>query len=412
MNMINLGAFEIACVAVFWLIVIYRWSRRPGKRLPTVSASQTYELDNPPLVSIIVPARNEEDCIGTCIKSLLAQDYPRFEIIAVDDRSDDLTGAILDSLAETDDRLTVIHGKKIPHNWTGKMYAITQAYKKARGEWLVFTDADTEHDRCLLSGVMALVSKNRVAFATVLGSLRYPTLGAFIASIAVVAYIFLFLDSRRRKNQKSRSSMLIGHYVIFSRHAYDAIGTHTAIRRYSSTDVTLGYLAKMDGWTSLLIDGQSTLKITPYRSFSDAFFGWSRAMVNGSWSFFGKLLGSLFLILATGILSVFWIAPWIGFWWNLFAVDIASVIANCLQILAGLAVILLARPGLRTAILDVLVMPLSMLLFVAMICTALPAALTRGGTRWKGRVVKTGIHLPAWKPGPTRSRYPGPPTSS
>ena len=143
---------DLIIVVVFWAIALFHWRRQsatPPPRVPRIAPSQ---LDNPPLVSIIVPARNEGDCIEHCVRSLLAQDYPRFEVLAVNDASQDDTGLILDRLAVTDRRLTVIHSALLPPGWMGKAHAIMQGYRVARGDWLVFTDADTEHAPWLLSG--------------------------------------------------------------------------------------------------------------------------------------------------------------------------------------------------------------------------------------------------------------------
>ena len=95
MQVPELTASDIVSVLIFWLIVWHRWSRQADRRLPTVSEPNRSPLKNTPLVSIIVPARNEADQIAACVCSLLDQDYPRFEVIVVDDCSEDGTGALV-----------------------------------------------------------------------------------------------------------------------------------------------------------------------------------------------------------------------------------------------------------------------------------------------------------------------------
>lgn len=398
MPLTDITPSAVFSVLVFWLIVWYRWSRRPGTPLPSVATPQKDRLENPPVISIIVPARNEARHIETCVRSLLAQDYPQFEVIVVDDCSEDATGSILTRLAESDGRLTVVRGEPVPSGWMGKAHAIYQGYGRAKGDWLLFTDADTTHAPHLLSAVMAQVLQGPAAFATVIGDQQHPTVGAYMANVAVFMYIFLFTDPKNWSNPKSRQSLVNGQYVLFSREAYEAIGTHMVVRHYSSTDVTLGYLAKMDGWVPLLINGHGALDTTMYRDFRDAFQGWSRSLVNGAWTVLGPARGSAVLITVTAGLCLFWIAPWIGFLDSLLHFSATGLAVGSLQILAGVTIIRVARGRWLPAIGHSLVMPFSMVLFVAMAGEGLVRAWTHGGTVWKGRVVRTGQRLPPWRP--------------
>ena len=110
-------------------------------RVPPRKAS----LKNPPMVSVIVPARNEEANIGNCLESLVRQDYPDFEIIVVDDNSEDATARVAQSIAQRDHHVRVLCGEPLPAGWAGKPYACFQAAQQAKGDWLLFTDADTTH---------------------------------------------------------------------------------------------------------------------------------------------------------------------------------------------------------------------------------------------------------------------------
>src|SRR4051812_42454149 len=101
--------------------------------------------DSAPRVSVVVPARNEEAGIGECLSSLLSMDYPDYEVIAVDDRSSDRTGEIMDGIATTEagkQRLKVIHVAELPPRWLGKTHAMWSAAKESGGEWILFTDGD------------------------------------------------------------------------------------------------------------------------------------------------------------------------------------------------------------------------------------------------------------------------------
>jgi chlorobactene glucosyltransferase len=124
----------LGAITLYWLHNQYHLDIRLEPSEPPEDA---------PLISVCVPARNEARNIRRCVDALLAQDYPNFEVIVLDDRSTDDTGKILDELSHADNRLTIINGGELPLGWAGKPHALMQASAVARGEWLCFVDADT-----------------------------------------------------------------------------------------------------------------------------------------------------------------------------------------------------------------------------------------------------------------------------
>ena len=112
-----------------------------------------------PPVSILVPARDEEENIGTCLESLQKQDYPNFEILVLDDNSVDNTASIVEQMAAKDNRIQLIRGEPLPEDWAGKPFACYQLAQKARGSWLLFVDADTTHASHMLRSLLALALK-------------------------------------------------------------------------------------------------------------------------------------------------------------------------------------------------------------------------------------------------------------
>jgi chlorobactene glucosyltransferase len=397
---------DLITVAVFWGVVLHQWRRHSTSPLPRVARHAADSLSATPLVSVLVPARNEEAHIERCIRSLLAQDYPRLQVIAVDDRSEDATGSILDRLAQSDDRLTVVHGAPLPPGWMGKAHAVVQGYREAKGDWLVFTDADTVHEPWLLSGIMAQMLPSPAAFATVWGRQRHPSLGVYLANLGVFTCLLLMVDQRRFLNPRSRQSLVNGQFVIFAREVYEAVGTHAAVRGYSSTDVSLGYLAKLQGWMPLLFDGRDGLETTMYRTFREAFQGWTRSLVNGSWSSLGRGWGSVMLLISLVGMWWLWVTPWLTMLRGLVAEDGIMLAVGGLEALAGLMILRLLRGEWLTAAKDLLAMPAACLLFATMGLVGLARAWWRGGTVWKGRVVQTAERLPPWQPQPPRARQP------
>ncbi|MFC2058126.1 glycosyltransferase family 2 protein, partial [Chloroflexota bacterium] len=119
--------------------------------------------DPAPFISILVPARNETDNIATCINSLRSQEYTNFEIIVLDDNSSDDTAAIVKRIAAADPRVRLLNGKPLPHGWAGKTYACHQLATEAKGDWLLFTDADTVHAPTMLQSALSHAVKNNLS---------------------------------------------------------------------------------------------------------------------------------------------------------------------------------------------------------------------------------------------------------
>src|ERR1700722_4285505 len=137
--------------------------------LPWLSKFAPLDAPNPPRVSLIFAARDEQEKLPRALKTLSAINYPNLEIIAVDDRSKDKTSAILDEAAQSDNRLRVIHIKDLPQGWLGKPHALQKAYESGTGEWLLFTDADVRFSPDALSRAMTLVQAGTVPRLTLLG---------------------------------------------------------------------------------------------------------------------------------------------------------------------------------------------------------------------------------------------------
>ena len=396
---------EIFSILIFWAIAWHRWSRQCAIFIPELEDKQTPVTDeNLPLVSIIVPARNEAHGIESCVRSLLDQDYTRLEVIAVDDRSEDGTGEILQRIVESDSRLKVIRGKPLAPGWMGKAHAIHQGYKEAKGDWLLFTDADTRHSPPLLSRVMSLVLPGPASLATVVGAQKPASFATWITGLAVFAYIFMVGDRKGFADPRSRQSLVNGQYLLISREAYEAMGTHEALREYSSTDVSLGYLIKLNGYLPLAIRAGEDLQTRMYPTFADAYRGWSRSLVNGIWTWRGPKTGSAFLILITIGLLFFWVVPWLTWLDGLEKKNAAQATVGFSQILAVLAVLWMKSGRFIVALRDLFVMPWSFMIFMSMVATGLCGAWFRKGTVWKCRVVRTGKRLPPWNPAPPRPR--------
>jgi glycosyltransferase involved in cell wall biosynthesis len=227
-----------------------------------------------PVVSVIVPARNEEACLAACLQSLVAQDAVPLEIIVVDDQSTDRTRAIASSFPR--DRVQVIEAGEVPPGWTGKNNAVTTGSKAARGEWLLFTDADTIHRPGSLA--RSLDEANRQHAALLSYSPEQIVKGFW--EKAVMPVIFAELAASFRPSQvsdpNSPAAAANGQYILITREAYDAVGGHAAIATSLLEDVALARAVKQSGRTIFFRYGGDAVQTRMYRSFAQLREGWTK----------------------------------------------------------------------------------------------------------------------------------------
>jgi hypothetical protein len=207
-------------------------------------------------------------------------------------------------------------------------------------------------------------------------------------------------DRKGFSDPKSKQSLVNGQYLLITREAYEALGTHKALKDYSSTDVSLGYHAKLQGYLPMVLRAGEELQTRMYGNFVEAFKGWSRSLVNGIWTALGPKPGSAFLSITTIGCLFFWVVPWLTWLDGLDRQDSAQAWVGFMQILAVLSVLWIKSGRLIVAVRDLLVMPFSYFIFLAMVTNGLVSGWLRKGTLWKGRIVRTGKSLPPWDPKP------------
>lgn len=228
-----------------------------------------------PLVSVLIPARNEEDNIAACISSLLAQDYPCYEIIVLDDGSVDRTADILDSFH--DPKLKWIKGRPLPYGWAGKTWACHQLSGLAKGDYLLFTDADTTHKRETLSCAVAAVQRSGAGFASLMPRQVVVTfMEKLIVPViywAIFFYLPLFLAYRLPFPFLSAA---VGQYILFSRAAYEKSGGHAAVKESINDDFALVRKVKSMGIKWILMNGKDLLSCRMYRNSKQVWEGFGK----------------------------------------------------------------------------------------------------------------------------------------
>lgn len=228
-----------------------------------------------PVVSVIVPARNEEANLGSCLASLLTQTGVSFEMIVVDDDSTDGTREIAQSFPG----VRLVDAGRLPQGWSGKNNAMWAGAKQARGEWLLFTDADTVHRPGSLARSLAEVRQQGAALLSYSPEQEVWGLG----EKAVMPVIFGELASTFRPSQvsdpASSSAAANGQYLLVSREAYDAVGGHKGIASSLLEDVALARAVKRSGRKIFFRYGGDAVRTRMYRSFAQLREGWTKNLV-------------------------------------------------------------------------------------------------------------------------------------
>jgi hypothetical protein len=233
----------LGVIAFLWILETIEIAR--GVRsLPRLGEAAPLEDVRCPAVSILLTARDEARKLPGALRSLLAQDYPNYEVVAVDDRSRDGTRAILEAAARGCPRLKWVSVDALPALWLGKPHGLQQAYEHSVGEWLVFTDADVHFAPDVLRRAVALALSNDWDHLTLLGRLE---MYGFFEKIAMTFFGFLFvLGSKpwRARDRKSNSYIGVGAFQLVSRRSYETMGTHRRLRMEVLDDMKLGKLMK------------------------------------------------------------------------------------------------------------------------------------------------------------------------
>lgn len=336
---------------------------------------------NAPRLSVLIPMRDEAAVISATVLSLLAQDYPNFEIFLLDDQSTDDSAALALSTARDDPRLKVLTGKPLPPGWLGKNWACAQLAEQASGEILLFTDADVRWQTGALSAIAAEMTATRADLLTVWPRQETITWGERLVVPLMNFSILAYLPALAVHYIPWRVfAAAIGQCLVFRRRAYQQIGGHAAIKNRITDDMAFAYSVKGARLRFRMADSAGQLTCRMYRNWDEVLRGYAKNILAGH--------GNSLTFLAFSTLFHWWlfILPWLWIAPALLLHQPGWLAACGMQILIGILLRALTAALAGQRLRDALLLPVSVLLMTRIVLQALQWRFS-GGAQWKGRTL-------------------------
>lgn len=332
------------------------------------------------LVSIMIPARNEEKVIERCLRSLLNQDYPEIEVIVYNDQSTDRTGHIADAIAKEDKRVKVLHGTHLPEGWIGKTHGCHQMSQKARGNWLLFGDSDINLEPDAISRALATTDEHGLEFLSFFPRFDNYTLSERIFLPIFYFYLFAFLPLRQVMTHPNPNIVAVnGSFILIKESLYCKIGGHEAVKDKILEDVLMGRHIKKLGHKVGYGDGSDLYSVHMYDNFAGIWEGFSKnAFSFFSWNYLSASIFIIFLLLF--LVLPFLLIP-VGFFINQPLLSLAGVASSSMY----LFIMAILNYRLEQGLASVFLFPLGMLFSAMVILNSMIRVATGKGLTWKGR---------------------------
>jgi GT2 family glycosyltransferase len=342
--------------------------------IPALKSVAPLKDEECPSVSILFAARDEEEKLAAALDTFLAQDYPGYEVVAVNDRSGDATKSILEAAARKNSNLKILSITSLPAGWLGKPHALQKAFESSNGEWLIFTDADVHFDPEVLRYSIALAEKKNLDHMPMLCETKMFSVGEKIAMTFFGMAFLIGMRPWRVSNPKSSSYVGIGAFQLIRRSAYQKIGAHNRLAMEVVDDVKLGKLVKEAGFRSGLAKAGTAVSVYWHSGVRNIVRGTTKNFFATTgfrlWLVCIQILGLLMLSLLP------WMAlPFVHGWARVFAcvAVVCSVLAE-----GGVALELDLSP------IYALTHPIGALIFAWMLVRSTIVTLRQGGIEWRG----------------------------
>ena len=236
--------FIVGLIVIYWLHNQYHLD---------IIVEPVEPSSNAPMISVCIPARNEERNIRACVEAVLHQTYPNFEVIVLDDRSTDSTLEILHSIHN--DKLKIINGSDLPSGWAGKPHALYQAANSTRGNWLCFIDADTFLAPEALASCYAKAVETNADLFTIMTFQVTVTFWERTVLPLVMTALSVGFSPRKVNDPKRKDAIANGQFIFIKRSVYDAIGGHESVKDQIVEDKAISEKVKWSGYRLIVADG-------------------------------------------------------------------------------------------------------------------------------------------------------------
>ncbi len=334
-----------------------------------------------PLISVLIPARDEGANIETCLKSLQEQDYPNFEILVLDDHSSDNTAAIVERMAAEDKRIRLFRSEPLPEGWAGKPFACYQLARKAKGSWLLFVDADTVHAPHMLRSVLSIAIESK---SGLLSGFPRQLANSLPQKIAIPVLYFVIMSWLPiwwlHRSRKPRPSLAIGQFLLFPREDYWKIGGHQAVKSRIIEDVWLGVEINRSGSRHIAIDLSPVVSCNMYHDVGAMWEGFIK------WMYSVAALSRLGLAMLLVAGYAFYLAPFYWLWRELFVAPTGWGAIIIFQVVMVFGIRWLADSRFKEPVVSAFLHPLGFTFLILAVIYAGSRQVFGVGVRWKNRL--------------------------
>jgi cellulose synthase/poly-beta-1,6-N-acetylglucosamine synthase-like glycosyltransferase len=363
-----------------WCLYAYLTTVARSRMRKLIESRATLPID-PPSVTVLVPAKDEGEHIRTCIERVLKLDYPSLNVIAIDDRSEDQTGTVLDEMAGASASLRVVHIGLLPMGWLGKSHALHKAAMTVDSEWLFFVDSDVKLQPDALRRMMALSldrGYDAVSILTAIETQRFVE--KLMLPLLAATWAGVFSADQTNEDSEKEKAVANGQVYLIRTAAYRAVGGHEAVRDRIVEDVELMRLLKLKGFRTRLFSGKELASTRMHTHLKQMFHGWARIFAGTSRKRIVPMIAAIFFLLLC-VLSLYVAAAWAMWTMSLPWLVAAAVHA---AVMTFMFACVWRWSGNRWA--HSLLLPISVPIEIAILIFSIRRALT-GQVTWRGNSV-------------------------
>jgi hypothetical protein len=326
-----------------------------------------------PAISLVFAARDEEEKLPRALRTLKEIDYPRLEVIAVNDRSSDATAKILRDSARRDDRLKIVDVESLPPAWLGKPHALQAGYAASHGEWLLFTDADVRFKPDALRRAMAIANSRKLDHLTLMGDVEMHGFWEKTVLTFFGLGFYLATNPRAVSDFESQNYLGIGAFQLLRRSAYEASGTHRRLSMEVLDDMKLGKIVKRAGFRSEAGIAGDHVSVRWHAGVGNIVRGVTKNFFANAEFSVARVALQMAGVLSTSVLP--FLALWFAHGWMLVAALVSVMVAVGFH--AGVASVMRVSPVYA------LTHPIGAVIFGYMLVRSTVVTLRQGGVVWR-----------------------------